>query len=150
MRKKPENETFHVRKFSISHICSFFELFSSFSFLNVTGSLRFGEIETSVYFVNRMDQVTAEINFVKVALGSFEDFQDEDQRKAYLKSKLALITDETLRDQLKGYVRCSEDKLQDQLNELQRKENLLQEEKLKMMAPPAGNYLIEYEMNKLK
>jgi hypothetical protein len=95
----------------------------------------------------KMDQVTAEINFIKVALGSFEDYTDENERKAYLKSELSSIGDELLKKPLKGYVGMAKDgleqqldRLEQQLHELQKKENLLQEEKNKQLgSSAAGN-----------
>ena len=49
-----------------------------------------------------MDQVIAEIKFVKLALGSFEDFKDEIDRNNYLKWELSLVDDESIKQQLKG------------------------------------------------
>jgi predicted nucleic acid-binding Zn-ribbon protein len=96
-----------------------------------------------------MDQVTAEINFIKVALGSFVKHQDENERRNYLVTKLGKITDETLRDQLIGYVDMAKDRLyqqlyelQKQLHELQKKENLLQEEKNKQLGSSGISFFI--------
>jgi len=85
-----------------------------------------------------MDQVTAEINFIKLALGSFEDYTDENERKSALKNELDAF-DANLQKQLKGYVRLSEDKLERLLEELQKKENLLQEEKNKQLGSSTSN-----------
>ncbi len=54
-----------------------------------------------------MEQVTAEINFIKIVLGSFVKYNDSTQRENYLKSKLELIREEELKDQLFGYVGMS-------------------------------------------
>jgi predicted nucleic acid-binding Zn-ribbon protein len=81
----------------------------------------------------KMDQVTAEINFIKVALGSFVKHQDENERRNYLVSKLDKITDETLRDQLSAYLEYEKSELKDLLKELQKEKNLLQEEKNKQL-----------------
>ncbi len=100
-----------------------------------------------------MEQVTArinfievEINFIKIALGSLEDYIDENERKSFLKSKLSLIADETVRDQLKGYVRLSEPELKDLFKELQKERNLLQEEKLKLLDSSAGNHCFAFTL----
>ncbi len=98
-----------------------------------------------------MDQVTAELNFIKIVLGSFVKYNDPAQRENYLKSKLELIREEELKDQLFGYVGMSEqelkvakDKLDDLLLELQKKENLLQEEKNKQWGSSAGNRCFDW------
>ncbi|MBS0646963.1 MAG: hypothetical protein JSR97_10305 [Verrucomicrobia bacterium] len=106
-----------------------------------------------------MDKVTARINFIELALGSFEKvYEGEDkekQRKDDLKLKIPLITtDVLLQEQLEGYVRLSEEELKDLIKELQhlikelqREKNLLQEEKLKLMGPTGGKHcfvLIEW------
>jgi hypothetical protein len=80
-----------------------------------------------------MDQITAKINFVEVALGSFEDYVDENERKNYLKLELAAINDENLKKQLKGYLRFSEP-------ELKRARDQFQDEKLKLMGSIAGKH----------
>lgn len=69
-----------------------------------------------------MDQVTAEINFIKVALGSFVGNPDEMDRQKALLPKIPLFTNDLLfQEQLKAYVRLSEDKLERFLEELQKK-----------------------------
>jgi hypothetical protein len=79
-----------------------------------------------------MDQITTKINFVEVALGSFEDYADENQRKDYLKLELTSTKDENLKKQLKCYLRFSEP-------ELKRARDQFQDEKLKWMGSTAGN-----------
>jgi hypothetical protein len=108
-----------------------------------------------------MEQVTATINFIKIVLGSFEeDYHGEDKeirRKSDLKLKIPLISNDLLlQEQLKGYVRLSEQELKDQLNklqdeknELQKEKNLLHEKELKLMTPTAGNYLLLFPLNEL-
>jgi uncharacterized protein YlxW (UPF0749 family) len=85
-----------------------------------------------------MDQVTARINFIEVALGSFVGNPDETDRQNSLLSELDSF-DANLKKQLKAYVRSSEQELKDLLKELQKKENLLQEEKNRQLGSSAGN-----------
>ena len=77
-----------------------------------------------------MDQLTAKINFIEIALGSFVDYKDSVQRENYLLSELSLINDETLRKQLKGYVGMTKDELKQQLqsNILKNNDNHIEEE----------------------
>ncbi len=111
-----------------------------------------------------MEQVTARINFIEIVLGSFEeDYHGEDKeirRKSDLKLKIPLISNDLLlQEQLKGYVRLSEQELKDQLKlskeqtellkEQQKEKNLLHEKELKLMTPTAGNYLLLFPLNEL-
>jgi hypothetical protein len=86
-----------------------------------------------------MDQVTARINFIEVALGSFVGNPNEIDRQNALLSELDSF-DANLKKQLKGYVGMTKDKLEQQLDkleqqlhELQKEKNLLQEEKNKQL-----------------
>lgn len=80
-----------------------------------------------------MDQVTAEINFIKIILGSLGRYEDESERMVFLeKNFLNGIDDTVFRVQLEGYLRLSE-------NELKRARDQLQEEKLKLMGTTPGN-----------
>lgn len=76
--------------------------------------------------MDKVEQITAKINFIEVALGSFVGNPDENQRQDFVISELSSV-DETLQKQLKGYVPLSKPALKDQLNKLQ-------ERKLKMMS----------------
>jgi hypothetical protein len=87
-----------------------------------------------------MDQVTARINFIEVALGSFVGNPNEIDRQNALLSELDSF-DANLKKQLKGYVGMTKDKLEQQLHELQKEKNLLQEEKNKQLGLSAGNHL---------
>lgn len=80
-----------------------------------------------------MGDLAEEIKFVKLALGSFEDYEDEKDRKNYLKSELLLIPDENLKKQLKGYIRSTEE-------ELKRARDHLQEKELKLIGTKTGMY----------
>lgn len=83
-----------------------------------------------------MDPVNARINFIEIALGSFEDYADETDRKSALKSKLVQFTsDVLLQDQLKAYVGMSKDRLEHSLEDLRQEKNLL----LKQSRSSAGN-----------
>ena len=102
--------------------------------------------EDEVEFFNKIKQVTAEINFIKTALGSYEDYTDKDERKSFLRSELSSVSDENVKKQLKCYIGMSRKKLellQPELQvlqvELQRKENLLQEAKVKQLGLLKGN-----------
>ena len=85
-----------------------------------------------------MDKITARIEFIELALGSFVGNPNETDRQNALLSELGAF-DANLQKQLKGYVRQSEDKLERLLEELQKKENLLQEEKNKQLGSSAGD-----------
>jgi hypothetical protein len=85
-----------------------------------------------------MDQVTARINFIELALGSFVGTLNETDRQNALLPELDSF-DGNLKKQLKGYVRLSEQELKDLLKELQKEKNLLQEEKNKQLGSSAGN-----------
>jgi hypothetical protein len=104
-------------------------------------------------FLVKMEKVTAEIDFIKLALGSFRIFRDDKERTAFLDSELLKNNDPVLRIQLSAYIemtkaelKAAKDKL-DELEvirnelevELQREKNLLQEKELKQLASSAGN-----------
>lgn len=76
---------------------------------------------------NEMEQqVEAKINFIEICLGSFVGNPPENVRENYLLGKLASFpADELLKDQLKGYIRATEEKLEKQ-------RDYLQQEKLKL------------------
>ncbi len=84
-----------------------------------------------------MEQVTAEINFIEIALGSFVGNPNETDRQNALLSELDSF-DETVKKQLKGYVRLSEQALKVVLLELLKEKNLLLEEKVKQLGSSAG------------
>lgn len=70
-----------------------------------------------------MEEITAEIKFIKIALGSFVGNPDESERQNKLLSRLSSITnDENLKEQLRGYIRLSEAELKEQWKFLQEKE----------------------------
>lgn len=84
-----------------------------------------------------MEQVTAEINFIEIALGSFVGNPNETDRQNALLSELDSF-DETVKKQLKGYVRLSDKALKVVLLELLKEKNLLLEEKVKQLGSSAG------------
>jgi hypothetical protein len=78
-------------------------------------------------------KVEAKINFIEICLGSFEDYEeDESERRGYLRGKLArYAVEEDFKDQLKGYIRATEEKLEKQLD-------YLRQEKLKLSSKLFG------------
>jgi hypothetical protein len=97
-------------------------------------------------FLVKMEKVTAEIDFIKLALGSFRIFRDDKERTAFLDSELLKNNDPVLRIQLSAYIemtkaelKAAKDKLDELEVELQREKNLLQEKELKQLASSAGN-----------
>jgi hypothetical protein len=64
-------------------------------------------------------EIQLEIKAVKFALGSFADYENEGERRNILRQNFTAIPG------LKTYFGFSEDKLQDALNKLLEKENLL-------------------------
>eukprot|EP01039_Chlorochromonas_danica_P006611 gene6615-7304_t len=95
-----------------------------------------------------LDEVIAEVKFVKLALASFENFSEGEQqeRKNDLKSKIPLVTtDELLQEQLIAYVGMKKEELEEEKKRLQeekvlllKEKNLLQEKELILMDSKRG------------
>jgi hypothetical protein len=64
-------------------------------------------------------EIQLEIKAVKFALGTFADYESEEERRNFLRQNFTAVPG------LKTYFGFSEDKLQDALNKLQEMENLL-------------------------
>eukprot|EP01039_Chlorochromonas_danica_P003794 gene3795-4144_t len=64
-------------------------------------------------------EIRTKIKAVEVALGTFADFDNQEERRIYMRQNFAIIP------VLKTYFGFSEAKLQDVLNKLLEKENLL-------------------------
>lgn len=72
-----------------------------------------------------MERIAAELDFIKITIGSFEYFENDTDRKKFLKDQLSLVNDEQLKECLKAYIRLSEVELKAHLFKLQDKEVLM-------------------------
>ena len=88
-----------------------------------------GKIEQADSIMTEINEIRSKIKAVESALGSFVDFETEEERRKYLKGRL------TVMPQLKIYIGFTETKLQEKETQLQEKENLLLAQQGKSTCP---------------
>ena len=81
-------------------------------------------------------EIELKIKAVEFALGSFADYDNEQERKFFLKKNLTAIPG------LRTYFGFSEDKLQDALNKQQDEKNLLLEKEILLLGQQQGGIFI--------